>query len=314
LGAEDIAMAESRQPRLPEYEARCSFIDGTGSQLVMLSWMRPDGSLKGVNVLYQDQWGIKECYGIDEIEKAHWGKLIHELNEQGFGSFQIPFDYASSLVMDARAINRRTRHKLPIAYAVWRPFIEGSATKKKAHPSLPAIDPLSLDDEVQALAMQGDELFHLPEFASWLYEPASSLEPYVTRYWSTFGLLDSSTTEKPAQKRKARMRDKDQQILLEQLVDEALDSLIDEKWRHLYEARLRRQAMLLQLAKRDQDTTLIRAVAALLHPDSHIPTTDQPFLRAMLRNSIEQGPIRIMMEALSRGHLDPIPLNILGQE
>src|SRR5205823_1043220 len=60
-------LENSLQP-LPFYEGHISFIDGTGSQLIMLSWQRPDGLIKAVNVLYQDSWGIKDCYGSDEME------------------------------------------------------------------------------------------------------------------------------------------------------------------------------------------------------------------------------------------------------
>src|SRR6185437_10035645 len=41
---------------LPLHEARVSFIDGSGAQMVMLAWLKPDGLLKGVNLLCQDEW------------------------------------------------------------------------------------------------------------------------------------------------------------------------------------------------------------------------------------------------------------------
>jgi hypothetical protein len=314
IGIEDVAMANSRHSRLPEYEARCSFIDGSGSQLIMLSWQRQDGSLKGVNVLYQEQWGIKECYGIDEIEKGHWDKLVSELNEQGFGSFHIPFEFGCALIIEARALNKRLRHKLPIAYAVWRPFIEGNRPTKKNKTSQVVTEPLTLNAEIQELAMRGDKLYRLPEFASWLYEPAADLEPYISRYWSTYGLLESSDTEKQSRKRKDKLRDGERQALLENLVSEALHDLTAPKWRSTYELRLRRQAALLETAGREQDVMLARAVAAMLHPDSAIPVQDQPFLRVMLRLSIEQGPLRMMMEALNSSRPELMPIHIFGKE
>src|SRR6266571_3326016 len=70
-GVEDAAMTRAQQ-QLPLYQARVSFIDGTGSQMIMISWQRPDGLLKGVNVLYQDHWGIKDCYGTDSMETGRW--------------------------------------------------------------------------------------------------------------------------------------------------------------------------------------------------------------------------------------------------
>ncbi len=58
---------------------------------------------------------------------------------------------------------------------------------------------------------------------------------------------------------------------------------------------------------------MIRAVAAVLHPDSPVPVQEQSFLRAMMRYSIEQGPLRIMAEALEAGSFS-IPLDIFSEE
>src|SRR5437588_8647431 len=98
LGTEDAAMADAQQNQLQFHEARASFLDGTGSQMIMLSWQRPDGLLKGVNVLYQDQWGIKDCYGTDEMNIERWAEIVSEMNEQGVGSFQVPVDIARALI------------------------------------------------------------------------------------------------------------------------------------------------------------------------------------------------------------------------
>src|SRR5204862_8118383 len=124
-GTEDAAMDEARQHQLPLYEARASFIDGSGTQMVMLAWQRPDGLLKGVNVLYQDEWGIKDCYGTDEMYPVRWMELVSDMNDQGFGSFRVSLEFGRALIAEARAINKRTRRKLPIAYAICSPFIEG---------------------------------------------------------------------------------------------------------------------------------------------------------------------------------------------
>ncbi len=60
-GTEDAAMAQVLQRQQePLHEARVSFIDGAGAQMIIMSWKREDGLLKGVNVLFQDVWGIKD--------------------------------------------------------------------------------------------------------------------------------------------------------------------------------------------------------------------------------------------------------------
>ena len=69
--------------------------------MVILSWQRPDGLLKGVNVLYQDEWGIKDCYGTDEMEMERWTELVESMEEQGFGSFKVPLAYCRALITEA---------------------------------------------------------------------------------------------------------------------------------------------------------------------------------------------------------------------
>lgn len=311
LGSEDVAMFEARQQQYPHHQARVSSIDGSGTQLIMLSWMRPDGLIKGVNVLYQDQKGIKDCYGVDEMDVEQWEALVSDLDEQGFSSFTVPFAYALAVIMEARSLNRRTRSKLPIAYAIWRPLIEAGLRDKKSLAQLPSttLGPLPVNDDTIKQAQKGDEIFYLKEFSSWLYEPIDRIEPYITRYWTAQNVAESN----PAGKRKSALRHKNQQQMLDSLVDEALKELIDDKWRSMYTARLERQAALFQQVQQKQHVPHLLAIAALLQPESQIPLQEQTFPRTFLRISIEQGPLRLMVESLRSGSLGSFPVEFLQQ-
>ncbi len=313
LGSEDVAMFEARQQQqYPRHQARVSSIDGSGTQLIMLSWKRPDGLIKGVNVLYQDQKGIKDCYGVDEMDVEQWEALVGDLDEQGFSSFTVPFAYALAVVMEARGLNKRTRTKLPIAYAIWRPLIEAGLRDKKSLAQLPAtiLVPLPLNDDTIEQARKGDEIFLLKEFSSWLYEPIDRIEPYITRYWTAQNVLESNSSSK----RKSKTKQKDQQHLLELLVDEALKELIDDTWRRMYATRLERQAALFQQVQRMQHVPFLLSIAALLQPNSPIPLQEQIFPRAFLRISIEQGPLRLMVESLRSGGLNSFPVEFFQQD
>ena len=301
-GMEDTAMTEARQ-QLPPYEARVSFVDGTGTQLMMLSWQRPDGLLKVVNVLYQDQWGIKDCYGLDEMDVEHWDELVKAMNEKSFGCYAVPPAYVRSLIVEARAVSKRTRRKLPVAYFIWRPLIESVAPNEQPVPIATALPPQTLAAETRELAQRGEELYVMDEFVSWMYEPLSAIEPYMNRFWETLQSTENSPKRAPKGKRKTT-KPKVQVILLAPLIDEALTALIDDAWRLLYETRLRRQAQLFALTNREQQSRLALAVAAMLHPDAHIPAPEQPFLRLMMRISIEEGPARMMAEMAESMHVD----------
>ena len=98
---------------------------------------------------------------------------------------------------------------------------------------------------------------------------------------------------------------------LVKLVDEAIDTLIDEKWCKLYEMRLRRQATLFQVIGREKDVALMIGGCRLLDPHSGVPVQEQPFPRALISFSIEQGPLRLMVESLHSGDMERSRLNSL---
>ncbi len=309
-GTEDAAMAETRQYKLPLYEARASFVDGAGTQMVMLAWQRPDGLLKGVNVLYQDEWGIKDCYGTDEMEVERWSELIDSMDEQGFDSFRVSLEYCYALISEARAANKRSRHKVPVAYAVWRPLIEGGFGKKNAPSVSIKLEPRPFTSEVDQVAQHGGDLYQLSEFDSWYFDPFDSVKPYINPYL----LTKSSASPSRGRKRKAGQRvEEDQRAKQEAIVTEALEKVIDDKWRLLYETRLRRQGTLFQLAGRAKDAQLASATATALHPDSGLPPQQQSFLRAMMHYTLENGFVRLMAEAMESSPFKA-PLNFLSEE
>jgi hypothetical protein len=101
---------------------------------------------------------------------------------------------------------------------------------------------------------------------------------------------------------------------MDEVINAAIVELIDEDWRALYEARLLRQAAILQFADRREDAALVQAVAAALHPTSPVAPQEQPFVRALMRYSIEQGPIRALAAALESGRLGPFPFDLFPEK
>ncbi len=296
-GTEDDAMDLAvQEQQLPLYEARVSYIDGVGAQMIMLAWQRADGLLKGVNVLFQDEWGIKDCYGTDDMEIDHWKELVTGMEDQGFSSFTVPLAYCRALIAEARTINKRTRHKIPVAYAVWRPSIEGDAAAQK-QPVPTVIEARPYSPAVETLAQRGEMLFSLAEFSSWYFEPFDSIRQFVVPYMNS-----QARAEKPVRSRKRKISKPDAtQADLETIVTDVLTQHVDSHWRLLHETRLRRQAALLNLIDRTADAQLVVAVASMLHPDSGVASPDQPYLRALVHRSLQGGLVRLMSEALDSG-------------
>jgi hypothetical protein len=244
------------------------------------------------------------------MERNRWSELVEGMESQGFGSFVVPFDYCRSLIAEARALNKRTRHKVPVAYAIWRPFIEGTeSNESNTYPTI--LEPLPVDAQAAQLAQRGDQLYHLKEFTSWFFDPFESIRPYVNHYISVKGLMDNASR---GRKRKGSPKAENYKQELESFVSEVITNVVDNRARSLYETRLRRQAALFQLVERAKDVELIRAVAAVLHPDSGIPAQEQPFVRAMMHRSLESGLLRIMAEAIERGPFGDLPFDFFGED
>ncbi len=315
-GAEKMLGQESQSKhQLKFYEARVSFIDGVGSQMIMLAWQRPDNMLKGINVLYQDQWGIKDCYGTDDMDINHWTELVSEMHVKGFGSFQVPLEYGRALIAEAYAITKRSRRKVPLAYTIWRPFIEGDETPTKKALISTRMEPVELTPELLKLALRGDELYHMQEFMSWMFEPPGRIQSYIDRYWSKRDFFNTGSPGSRNRSRKVSQKNQSTQENLETLITEAIHEVIDDTWRSVYEARLLRQAALFQFARRSKDVQLVQATAAALHPNSSLSAEEQPFIRAMIRITIEQGPLRALAEALEAARLGSIPIDLFpGKE
>jgi HEAT repeats len=299
---QEVALAEQTlQKQGLLHEARVSFLDGSGTQMVMIAWRRSDGLLKGVNVLYQDIWGIKDCYGTDEMEAANWTELVENMEEQGFGSYKVTLDYCRALIADAHGMNKRTRRKLPVAYAIWRPLIEGNEySSKNGFTAKIMLEPVVFTPDLVPLVKRGDELLDLQEFETWTFEPFESIKPYVNSYIESSDSVNSS---------RARKRRKALQADPETIVSDVLEKVVDDQWRLLYSSRLRRQGALFQYLGREEDVQLVSAVCAALHPDSGLAPNEQSFLRAFMHRSLSNGLLRIMAEAFEGGPFGSFPFS-----
>jgi hypothetical protein len=300
-GQEMVPAEQSLQEQDVLYEARVSFIDGSGTQMIMLAWKRSDSLLKGVHVLYQDIWGIKDCYGTDEMETESWSELLESMEEQGLGNYEVTLDYCRALIADAHAMNKRTRHKLPVAFAIWRPLIEGNELSSKNGSATKIIlEPAVLTPDLLQLANRGDELLDLQEFETWAFEPFESIKPYINSYTAASDKVNSTR----GRKRKGELK-----ATPETIVSDVLERVVDDKWRLLYASRLRRQGALFQVLGREEDAQLVSAVSAALDPDSGLAPKEQSFLRAFMHRSLNNGLLRMLAAAFEGGSFGPFSSN-----
>jgi hypothetical protein len=223
------------------------------------------------------------------MEVERWTEIVADMKEQGLGSYKVSLDYCRALVVDARAMNKRTRHKLPVAYAIWRPFIEGVEPPKSDSRAKVALEPIALTADLMQLVNRGDELLSLKEFEPWSFDPFEPIKPYINPYLNATDKSNSSRGRKSKKEPKATP---------ETIVSEVLDNVVDDSWRLLYSSRLRRQGALFKEVGREEDAQLVSAVCSALDPASGLAPSEQPFLRAFMHHSLANGLLRMMAEAI----------------
>jgi hypothetical protein len=293
-------IAMERRCSFSEYEARVSPLDSTGNQLVMLSWFRSDHLLQGINLLINANYGLRDCYSIDEVNHEQWDSLVRDFQTHGYNSLKVPFDYARALAIEAYGQQKkRVRNSLPLTYSLWRPYIEGNNSrekKKKLIASLVAVKSTPLTQLDSSYAINGEELFKLPEFSFWFYDPLERIIPYITRYMAMFPR--NFNIAQPERLQLSRTQEQELAQGLDLLAAEALEDLIDTQWRFTYESLLRRQAAFFLQTDHADVAQVIQSVAAALHPESDLPLQQQTFPQTLLRLSIKHGPLRLMLETL----------------
>jgi hypothetical protein len=306
LEPEELTLME-RHSSSCEYEARVSPLDSSGNQLLMLAWLRSDRMLQGINLLINASYGLRDCYSLDEVSREQWEALVQDFHTHGYNGLKVPFDYARALAIEAYGQRKRSRGSLPLAYSLWRPQIEGNDSrekKKKLVASLVSVKRVPFTQLDPSYAMKGSELLELPEFISWSYDALDRIVPYITRYMELF-----PHNINVAQPELLQLSHEQEQALahgLDSLVKEALEDLIDTEWRLSYESLLRRQAAFFQQTDRNDIAQIVGGVASALHPDSPVPLQQQTFPQALLRLSIKQGPLRLMLETL-RSEMTRVP-------
>jgi len=98
--------------------------------VILLSWQRPDGTLKGFNNSLPGSVGAsKTAMAIDEMQKSRWMSWSLSWNKRDLGVSLVPFEYACAQAC-RRAQSTSARATKSGGYSVWRSSIETRERKR----------------------------------------------------------------------------------------------------------------------------------------------------------------------------------------
>jgi hypothetical protein len=253
-------------PVAPPPVLRCliSTIDGNGSQMALIIRQLSDGERVGLDVIFNDQDGIRDCLAgrgetVSELETA----LLGGVDEVGAEVVDVTLPRVRAELERAYQISLKARRRLPPVYLAWRDWLCGDDDRVVDDYPVPAVQA----DEVMDLLARTAELFDLDEFAAWMFDP-----------------YDLRATERKYRKLVRREGAAD---AIEALIGQAITQVAYPEWCDRLRDRLERQAWLLaQIYEEDDIPRLALAAARALDPGAGVRPSDHPFLREMMRRSI----------------------------
>ena len=247
-------------PSEPVVRCMLSTIDGNGGQVILLARQLPNGNWRILSTVFDDHEGISDGFSIvadeDELEFMMATFDACDFVDISLERCRVEASHAEQVTLDAR-------RRLPLGYAIWRSLLEGEDPRGLVEFPLPVLDPVP---EPSFLATC-DELISLDEFSFWFFNP-DEVDDFVGRYLELLG-PDEEWPEGEA---------------YDALLRQALETVVDDEYRRLLPARLRRQAWLLAQLYEDEEVPLWALAAASGIEDGTI--AEHPLLRSMMELSL----------------------------
>lgn len=263
-------------PRLgPLYKVHVTKLDGAGGRSLWFARRRreegPD--LMAVCLLLDEEVGVKDGFGYDEIERADYDSILRKARKEEL-LIETDFRYAVTLLRDALARNVAAGFPYPPHFLLLKRFFDRADLSPAPYrPAFPEFDGAALLDDVAALAETGS-LLDREEFGGWLlatervYDLAEEVRGLATE-----------GSRKAFAKRSLGIY----QSFFEELVRPRLGR---------YGDRLRLTADLLRRRggrRRDVRLALVAAahIEAALERRARVPVTDQPFVHRLIIESLD---------------------------
>jgi hypothetical protein len=260
-------------PDLPIHGCYLTPIDSTGGQVALVARHDVDGNLVVVSVMFDDQEGVKDCFGTT-FDAGELVDMLRDYAVEGVSPVRVTHKVCLSALDMAVNTNWQSGRWLPAAFLAWREMIESGRPDVQAVPALLRIPAERREESL----VHCYRLLFQDEFQFWLFHP-DEIEGLRARY-----VQEVETTGG------ALGRERVAELLRQGVCD-----VVTDRWRHLIQGRLQRMVPLLREIYEEEDVWQWAAAAAeALADDSQVPVQNHPFLIGMLASSLEAaigGPI-----------------------
>lgn len=256
------------------YECYASIVDGTGSQGLIISRIKPDKDILMFSVIVNDTEGIIDCFGFNGISESDFAKIIDRFQE-GSTNVHVTPEYCKWLLEKSEKINKIKNTFISYEYIAWKTMIQDIPGTEKS------IEETALAWAKPEFIKDGDTLYKHPDFNYWFLEENdnSYIKDFIEKIISKTIENHDYFIKNPDEYRDF--------IEKETLI---LTSLVfDENLKEIYKKRLLNAAYLLGLQGLTNFKTIASSTAAGLGKDSNIPVEKSPFFIKLIQKTIIKG-------------------------
>jgi hypothetical protein len=227
--------------------------------------------LRLVQVAFDDQTGIEQCFGLD-VHRDDLEELLGELGAQGLIPVRVPYDQALEQLTRACEWTWQAGRAPPLSFVAWREWICGASWADRQDASQNAA---SLAPDISAnlhgwLYVTCYALFYQDEFADWSLSTAA-VDPIGAEYLRLIQEHGDPLNED----------------VLRALLRRGVEQTVHPELRRLLQARLLRIAPLLRELYEEEDVWRWAVVAAdTLGEDSPYSWQEHPFLMGLVGQSL----------------------------
>jgi hypothetical protein len=270
-------------PSPPEGRAgRChaSFIDGSGSQMLVLATRAESSPGRTAALLLNDERGLDDCFGSDAADEERLRELMGGAEARGLGWVAVDLGYCRARVAQSLRLNARRHRPLPWSFEIWRDLLGPECHPDEGETTFPCRE-LPAEEMKRCLPRTGD-LFRRTEFSSWMLSPAdlASFLPGPSR-----GASRPGRSRAESRSRRTLSGGGEEEAGIAACLRQVATRRARTRWR----ARLLANGWLWERSGDAETALLCRVAAAALEERAGLPPEEHPFLRRMAQLSFQEA-------------------------
>jgi len=258
------------------YECFAGYIDGAGSQGIIVSRIKPEKDILMFSVVVNDIEGVIDCFGFGSISVADYERIVSRFTRDAL-CVKVSSKYCGYVLKKAEAVNKKNNTPMPYEYIAWK-NLTYDFPQYENNP----------EDELKAkfennISNNPLFLFNFPEMKYWFLDENDS--PYIKPFIKK--ILDKIHENIETYLQNAT----DLENLLNDEINNIIPTVFDKEFLEIYAERLINIALLFDFQNLD-DFSKCALNLALDIRENAIGSDNKIFFETVMQKTLIEGFLR----------------------